>query len=163
MLSSRCGLVLLTLLAFACSEGGKDAAPTAETCPIASTPPSSDGGTLSCPRSIDSYCATAPECPPRAWSDVKSSLAQGSCWPGSVNECGQYDLLLSNRVGCGGSNLLFAYDKGTGQLIAAVDYLVPSVDAATAVQVCAAGPSSIQLLSACGNWTSCVVDAGVSD
>lgn len=78
-----------------------------------------------------------------------------------INECGPYDLLFANWAGCGNSNLLFAYDKGTGQLIAVIDYVVS--DAGVALQACAAGPSSVESLTACGDWTWCVGDGGLTD
>jgi hypothetical protein len=88
--------LLFGLSAIACSNGSGNANPGA--CALAAGAPLKSGG--SCPRSTGAYCAFAGQCPPLDWSDVLSSLAQPrSCWPGSINESGMYDLLLYPTFG----------------------------------------------------------------
>jgi hypothetical protein len=142
--------LLLGLIATACSQGSGNANPDA--CALAAGAPLESGG--SCPRSTAAYCATAGQCPPLTWSDVRAALAQPrSCWPGSINECGTYDLLLYNFENCDGDILLFAYDKSTGHLEYIFGYSL--TDAGVERRACVAGEGSPAFPSACGVWSVC--------
>jgi hypothetical protein len=142
--------LLLVLSATACSQGSANANPGA--CALAAGAPLESGG--SCPRSTAAYCASAGQCPPLDWSDVLSSLAQPrSCWPGSINESGTYDLLLYNFENCDGDILLFAYDKGTGHLATIFGYSL--TDAGVEGRACVAGEGSPAFPTFGPAWSAC--------
>ena len=124
-----------------------------------STPsPEAGAGTvaaeLSCPGSITNYCYSyAVACPPSTWADaVASQNATGN--PPNLTVCDSYNW-ADVAWGCGGRGLnsvVFAYDKTTGKLLAAVELSAPG---GPNEQICLAGPPTISPLGSCTAYFDC--------
>lgn len=166
------GVTLLALGAGACGSKATTATSQLHTCaPDASawvTPPSPDAGAgasaavLSCPGAISDYCQNyAVACPPSTWAEaIAEQNATGE--PPQLTICDAYNW-ASVDWGCGGGGLnsvVFAYDKTTGKLLAAVQLSAPGTPDQ---QICLAGPATIGTLGSCTTYYDCFPnDAGLS-
>jgi hypothetical protein len=115
-----------------------------------------DQGILSCPGSIDLYCAVyAVACPPTSWDDAVAAF-EASCWSSELFTCGDYNVAELSWA-CGGDNVLFFYDPRTGALIAAVE------QSSNLGQTCLAGPPTLAPLVQCTGASDCnMIDGGVT-
>jgi hypothetical protein len=113
---------------------------------------------LSCPGSISDYCLNyAPGCPPSTWAEALASQSATGL-PPFLSICDSYNWAESVWA-CGGTTqVLFAYDKATGKLLAAVELAEPGD---TSKQICLAGPATISPLGSCTSYFDCFPnDAG---
>ena len=156
-------VVLLLAFGAACSTQGSTGDDTpvcattdggaAQTCLGCAVPSAvwADGGALSCPRSIQDYCdpssmptpsTTPPSCLPSDWSSVVASEKQyGS--PLVFYECDAVNLATPSWS-CGvGTNVLFVYDKASGQLGSVVEL---GAAGHAGQQTCLAGANSAPML-----------------
>jgi hypothetical protein len=112
---------------------------------------------LSCPGAIGDYCGNYGVCPPTTWA---AAIAEqnGTGLPANLYVCEPYDWADEGWI-CGGDHhVLFAYDKATGKLMAAVEL---SALGAPDQQNCLAGPATIAPYGGCTAYYDCFPnDAG---
>jgi hypothetical protein len=165
------GVMLLALGGGACGSKATTSAGQLHRCApdgaawVSPAAPDAGAGTaaakLSCPGAISDYCANyAVACPPSTWAEaIAQQNTTGN--PPQLTICDAYNWAsVGWACGQGLNGVVFAYDKTTGKLLAAVELSTPG---APDQQICLAGPATVSPLGACTDYYDCFPnDAGLS-